>query len=306
MQWGWTASEKQSRAVMDAFIEAGGNFVDTADIYSKWARNNRGGVSEEIIGRWMRDRGNRGEMVVATKVRAQMWPGPDGEGLGRQHIIAAVEGSLRRLQTDYIDLYQSHSFDAAVPIEETMSAFDDLVRAGKVRAVGASNYPAWRLAQALATSETHGWARYDTVQPHYNLVKRGEFERELRPLCEHSEVAVLPYSPLASGFLTGKYGRGVALPRSARASGVARRYFEDDVAWRTLGSADEIAKAHGKSVGQVAIAWLLCQPVITAPIIGANSADQLKESLGAIDLRLSATEVKRLNNASGGSYSWND
>ncbi len=291
---------------MDAFMEAGGNFVDTADIYSKWARNNRGGVSEEIIGRWMRDRGNRGEMVVATKVRGQMWPGPDGEGLGRQHIIAAVEGSLRRLQTDYIDLYQSHSFDAAVTIEETMGAFDDLVRAGKVRAVGASNYPAWRLAQALAASETHGWARYDTVQPHYNLVKRGEFERELKPLCEHAQMAVLPYSPLASGFLTGKYRRGVALPRSARASGVARRYFEDDVAWRTLSSADEIAKAHGKSVSQVAIAWLLCQPVITAPIIGANNADQLRESLGAIDLRLSTLEMERLNNASGGSYSWND
>jgi aryl-alcohol dehydrogenase-like predicted oxidoreductase len=291
---------------MDAFAEAGGNFLDTADVYSRWARNNPGGVAEEIIGGWMKERGNRGAMVIATKVAGLMWPGPDGEGLGRGHIAEAVEGSLRRLQTDYIDIYQAHSFDAATPIEETMRAFDDLVRAGKVRYVGASNYPAWRLARALAASEVNGWARYDVLQPHYNLVKRGEFERELKPLCEDAQIGVIPYSPLAAGFLTGKYQPDAAVPRSARASGVQRRYFDDPMAWSTLAIAEEIARAHGVPVSQVAIAWLLAQPGITAPIIGANNTTQLTESLGALDLHLSVAEMRRLSNASGGSYSWND
>jgi aryl-alcohol dehydrogenase-like predicted oxidoreductase len=192
---------------MDAFFEAGGNFIDTADVYSVWARNNPGGVSEEIIGRWMKERGNRDQMVIATKVRGRMWKGADGEGLGRAHITRAVEDSLRRLQTDRIDLYQSHSSDEKVPIEETMETFDGLVSAGKVRYVGASNYSAWRFARALWTSDLRELAHYESLQPNYSLVKRGEFERELRPLCEEMGIGVIPYSPLAAGFLTGKYRR---------------------------------------------------------------------------------------------------
>jgi aryl-alcohol dehydrogenase-like predicted oxidoreductase len=306
MQWGWTAGEDTAREVMDAFLEAGGNFLDTADVYSRWAPNNPGGVSEEIIGRWLHERRNRRQLVVASKVRGRMWDGPNGEGLGRKHIMEAVEGSLRRLQTDYIDLYQSHSYDATVPIDETMEAFDRLMQQGKVLYLGASNCPAWELGRALAASERCGWARYDALQPHYNLVHRGEFERELRPLCEAEGLGVVPYSPLAGGFLSGKYRRGQALPESERAGGVQSRYYENLQAWETLRVADEIGEAHGKTVLQVALAWLISQPVITAPIVGANSVEQLQNSLGAVDLQLSPDEMEQLERASGGAYLWND
>lgn len=306
MQWGWTATEEQARQVMDAFVEAGGNFLDTADVYSRWAPNNPGGVSEEIIGRWMKDRGNRRQMVVATKVRGPMWAGTNGEGLSRKHIMVAVEDSLRRLQTDHVDLYQSHSFDAEVPIDETMRTYDDLVRQGKVLYVGASNYPAWRLSQAVGVSEARGWARYETLQPHYNLVHRSEFERELAPLCEHLGIGVIPYSPLASGFLTGKYARGEALPRSDRAGSVQSRYFDDDRAWDALVAARDLARAHSATVAQIALAWLLHHRGVTAPIIGANNVEQLRDSLGAVDVRLSREELERLDVASGGTFNWND
>jgi aryl-alcohol dehydrogenase-like predicted oxidoreductase len=306
MQWGWTATEKRAREVMDAFAEAGGNFIDTADVYSVWARNNPGGVSEEIIGRWMKDRGNRDRIIVATKVKGRMWKGADGEGLGRAHITQAVEHSLRRLQTDYIDLYQSHSFDEHVPIEETMDAFDVLVRAGKVRHVGASNYPAWRLALAVRGSDSRGQPRYESLQPNYSLVKRSEFERELRPLCETLELGVIPYSPLGAGFLTGKYRRGEGLPRSARATSVSNRYFDDERAWQTLDTVSTIASSRGATPAQVALAWLLAQPSITAPIVGANSVAQLSELLGSVEIELTRSELKRLEGASGGSFQWND
>jgi len=198
MQWGWTAGEEEGRAVMDAFMATGGNFLDTADVYSRWAKNNPVGISEQIIGRWMKDRGNRRQIVLATKVYGEMWAGPTGEGLSRKHIVETVEDSLRRLQTDYIDLYQAHAFDANVPIEETICAFNDLVRQGKGLYVGTSNYPAWRLAEALTVSAVNGWASYDCLQPHYNLVHRSEFECELKPLCEQHGVGVIPYSPLAA------------------------------------------------------------------------------------------------------------
>lgn len=300
MQWGWTASEATGRAVMDAFVKAGGNFLDTADIYSRWARDNPGGVAEEIIGRWMKDRDNRRLLVLATKVRGGMWEGPNGAGLARKHIMEAVEGSLHRLRTDYIDLYQAHSFDAEVPIEETLRAFDDLVRQGKVLYIGASNYPAWRLARALSASRANGWARYDCLQPHYNLVHRGEFERELKPLCEEEGIGVIPYSPLAAGFLTGKYRRAEELPASGRAQDVRDRYYGIESAWSALEAAEEIATAHGKRVSQVALSWLLSQPVVTAPIIGANTVEQLEESLGAVGFRLRSEEMEQLDQASGG------
>jgi aryl-alcohol dehydrogenase-like predicted oxidoreductase len=305
MQWGWTASENQARIVMDAFVEAGGNFLDTADVYSVWSRAG-GGASEEVIGRWMKDRGNRSDIVVGTKVKGRMWKGPDGEGLSRAHITRAVEDSLRRLQTDYIDLYQSHSYDERTPIEETIAAFDDLVRAGKVRHVGASNYPAWRLALAVGTSATTGLAAYATLQPNYSLVKRTEFERELRPLCAEMGIGVIPYSPLAAGFLTGKYRKGEQFPRSARATSVANRYGEDERAWQTLETVIGIASSRGATPAQVALAWLLAQPTITAPIVGANNVAQLQELLGCVGLRLTRPEIAQLTASSGGSFAWND
>ena len=224
-----------------------------------------------------------------------MWDGPNGEGLSRAHLVRACEDSLRRLDTDYIDLYQTHWFDAETPIEETLRALDDLVRAGKVRYAGCSNIPAWRLMKALWTSDKLNLARYDALQPHYNLAHRAEFERELLPLCEAESIGVIPYSPLAGGFLTGKYRReSEILPASARADGIRKRYANEH-GFAIVEKADEIGKARGLTVAQVALAWLLTQPVITAPIVGANSVEQLRESLGAAGVRLTADEMDALN-----------
>jgi aryl-alcohol dehydrogenase-like predicted oxidoreductase len=301
MQFGWTADGSASFEVLDAFAEQGGNFVDSADVYSKWAANNPGGVSEEIIGRWMQARGNRHMVVLATKARGRMWAGPNGEGLSRVHLTRACDESLRRLQTDYIDLYQTHSFDAETPIEETLDALDDLVRAGKVRYIGCSNYPAWRLALALGVSERLHLARYDSLQPHYNLAHRAEFERELEDLCVDQRLGVIPYSPLAGGFLTGKYRRGAAVPDSARASVVQQRYFNER-GWAIIDALESIAQQHNAQIAQIALAWLLARPGITAPIIGANTRDQLATSLGAIELKLSHEQIEQLDRASA----WHD
>ncbi len=228
MQFGWTADKGQSHAILTAAYEAGVNFIDTADIYSRWVEGNPGGVSETIIGEWIKaQKIPRDRLVIATKVRGEMGEGPNDQGLSRAHIFSAVEASLRRLDTDYIDLYQSHWYDDETPIEETLSAFDDLVRQGKVRYIGCSNYPAWRLMQALWVSDSHGLARYDSLQPHYNLVHRPEYERELAAICRTYGLGVIPYSPLAGGFLTGKYRRDSPLPESERARGVQHRHFSD-------------------------------------------------------------------------------
>ncbi|MEX2045428.1 MAG: aldo/keto reductase, partial [Opitutus sp.] len=211
MQFGWTTDETHSLAVMDAFVAAGGNFIDTADIYTTWGPRGlaAGGESEEIIGRWMHARGNRDRIVLATKVRGKMWEGPDGEGLSRARVIRCCEDSLRRLRTDHIDLYQCHWVDLDTPIDETLSALDGLVRAGKVRYIGASNFPAWRLMEALWHSDRRGWAPFISYQPEYSLMERAGFEIEAMPLCKHHDLGVIPYSPVAGGFLTGKYRRGV-------------------------------------------------------------------------------------------------
>lgn len=300
MQWGWTADEETSQAVMDAFIEAGGNFIDTADVYSNWAPNNPGGVSEEIIGRWMKARNNRDQVVVATKARGRMWEGPNGEGLSRVHLIKACEDSLRRLQTDYIDLYQTHWYDEETPIEETMETLDMLVRQGKVRYVGCSNYPAWRLMEALWASDKRNLVRYDSIQPHYNLAHRAEFERETREVCVTYGIGVIPYSPLAGGFLTGKYSRESEIA-SARAEGIKRRYFNER-GWRILDAVIAVAKENGSTPTAVALAWLLAQPGMTAPIIGANSVEQLQASLAASGLQLTTAQIDALSAAS----SWQD
>ena len=297
MQFGWTTDEESSFQVMDAFVEAGGNLIDSADIYSRWVEGNPGGVSEEIIGRWMKTRRNRQDVVIATKVRGRMWEGANGEGLSRAHIMRAVDDSLHRLGTDYIDLYQTHWFDENTPIAETMRALDDLVRAGKVRYVGCSNYPAWRLAEALWTSDKHNLVSYISLQPHYNLMNRGEFEREMADLVKKHRIGVINYSPLGGGFLTGKYRRGEPLPVSDRAEGIRERYYNERN-FDLLDKMKEIGQAHGKAILQVALAWLLTNSLVTSPVVGANSVEQLQASLGAVGFRLGDEEMDALNELS--------
>jgi aryl-alcohol dehydrogenase-like predicted oxidoreductase len=293
MQFGWTADEGNSFAVMDAFVDAGGNFIDTADIYSTWAPGNPGGVAEEIIGRWTKSRRNRDSLVIATKLRGKMWDGPDGEGLSRAHIERAIEDSLRRLQIETIDLYQCHWADENVPIEETLTVFGELFSAGKARHVGASNYTPEQLDEAMRTTGD-GTATFATLQPHYNLVHRSEYEGALEGVCRKHGLGVIPYSPLAGGFLSGKYRRGEPLPDSQRAGGV-RKYVNDD-GFAVLDAVDEIAQARGTAIPAVAVAWLLAKGTI--PIIGANTVAQLEEILPAADLVLTAEEVRKLDRAS--------
>jgi aryl-alcohol dehydrogenase-like predicted oxidoreductase len=298
MQFGWTADEAASFDVMDAYIDAGGNFIDTADIYSSWASGNPGGVSEEMIGRWMKARGNRDRLVLATKVRGPMWKGADAEGLSRAHIARAVEDSLRRLQVETIDLYQCHWPDEKTPIEQTLAVFGELIASGKVRHAGVSNYTAPQLADALRVADERKLPRFVCLQPHYNLVKRSEFEAELKAMCERERIGVIPYSPLAGGFLTGKYRRGQALPRSQRA-GRAREYM-NDTGMAVIDALDAIAAAHKTTLAATALAWHLANPVITAPIIGANNREQLADLLPASELQLSSDEIATLDNASAG------
>jgi len=298
MQFGWTAGEALSYPILTAAYEAGINFIDTADIYSRWAEGNPGGVSETIIGTWMQKTNlRRDQIVIATKVRGQMGPGPNDQGLSRAHIFDAVEASLRRLGTDYIDLYQTHWYDADTPIAETLTALTDLVRQGKVRYIGASNIPAWRLVRSLWTSDKLGLTRYDSLQPHYNLLSREEFERELAEVCQTYGIGVIPYSPLAGGFLTGKYQPDQPLPESARADGNKNRYFNEH-GWSILAAVEKIAVEREKSVSQIALAWQLSNPVITSPIIGPRTLEQLTDNLGAAGLRLTTAELDQLNLAS--------
>ena len=296
MNFGWTADDETSFAVMDAFAEAGGNFIDTADIYNRWVEGHIGGESEGVIGRWLQARGNRSQMIIVTKVRGQMGPGPNDQGLSRRHIFDACDASLRRLQSDTIDLYQTHYFDADVPIDETLEALDRLVQQGKVRYVGCSNYPAWRLMEALWTSDKCGLARYNSIQPHYNLVNRAEFERELAEVCLANGIGIIPYSPLGGGFLTGKYSRDRDTD-SVRAEGVRQRYF-NDAGWKVLDAVRAVAVELDTTPLAVSLAWLLAQPGMTAPIVGANTVEQLQGSLAALDVDLTAAQMETLNNAS--------
>ena len=296
MNFGWTADDETSFAVMDAFAEAGGNFIDTADIYNRWVEGHIGGESEGVIGRWLQARGNRSQMIIATKVRGQMGPGPNDQGLSRRHIFDACDASLRRLQSDTIDLYQTHYFDADVPIDETLEALDRLVQQGKVRYVGCSNYPAWRLMEALWTSDKCGLARYNSIQPHYNLVNRAEFERELAEVCLANGIGIIPYSPLAGGFLTGKYSRDRDTD-SVRAESVRQRYF-NDAGWKVLDAVRAVAVELDTTPLAVSLAWLLAQPGMTAPIVGANTVEQLQGSVAALDVDLTAAQMETLNNAS--------
>jgi len=297
MQFGWTADESQSYRILSEAYEAGVNFLDTADVYSRWVEGNPGGVAESIIGKWMDNyKIPRHQVVIATKVRSRVGEGPNDEGLSRAHIFDAVEASLRRLKTDYIDLYQAHWYDEHTPIEETLRSFDDLISQGKVRYIGCSNYPAWRLTEALWTSEHYRLSRYASLQPHYSLVHRAEFERELADVCRTYGLAVIPYSPLAAGFLTGKYRQGETV-ESARLRGASRHFNERN--WALLQHIEGIGKGRGRaSISQIALAWLLTDPLITSPIIGPRTLEQLKDNLGAAGLRLSQEEKQTLDEAS--------
>jgi aryl-alcohol dehydrogenase-like predicted oxidoreductase len=293
MQFGWSADESQSHKILSAAYDAGINFIDTADIYSTWVAGNPGGVSESIIGSWMKKNDiPREKLLIATKVRGKMGEGPNAEGLSRGHIFAAVEGSLRRLGTDYIDLYQAHWFDADTPIKETLLAFADLIQQGKVRYIGCSNYPAWRLTEAILTAKHLSVPGYVSLQPHYNLVHRDEFERELAELCRNYGIGVVPYSPLAGGFLTGKYRPGGKID-SVRSTGV-RGYFNDRN-WRLLSKLEDIANSKGDvTISQISIAWLLANKQISSAIIGPRTLNQLSDNLGTVGLSISEDEIDDL------------
>ncbi len=285
--FGWTIDEATSFQVLDAYLDLGGNFIDTADVYSAWAPGHTGGESETIVGNWMKARGNRTKVVVATKVGSKM-PAQDGlgEGLSRAWIMQAVEDSLKRLQTDVIDLYQSHIDDANTPLEETLRTYDDLIRQGKARVIGSSNYTGARTQEANDISAQHHLARYECTQPFYNFVKREDYERDLEPVLLANQIGCIPYSSLASGFLSGKYRAGQAMPNTPRASGVQSRYM-NDAGWAALAQMEKIAETHYCTVGQAALAWLMHRPSITAPIASATSVAQLKELMGALDVKLS-------------------
>jgi aryl-alcohol dehydrogenase-like predicted oxidoreductase len=293
--FGWTADEPTSFALLDAFVGAGFNLVDTADVYSRWAPGHTGGESERVIGRWLAARpGLRRRVLVATKVGKPMGEEGSGRmGLSRRWIRQAVHDSLQRLGTDVIDLYQSHDDDAATPLEETMAAFDELVREGKVRAVGASNHTAQRLAQALAVSAREGLVRYETLQPHYNLVERRVYEAELEPLCRAEGLGVINFFGLARGFLTGKYRSEADLAQSVRGAGV--KGYLNPRGFAILATLDELAAAHRATPAQVALAWQMARPGITAPIASATSVAQLQELMGAAALVLGAADIAALD-----------
>lgn len=293
MQFKWTTDEAASYAVLDAFWEAGGNFIDTADVYSRWAPGLQGGEAETVIGEWMQRKGNRPDVVLATKVRGRMWEGPNGEGLSRVHILRAVEDSLRRLQTDYIDLYQTHSPDLNTPIDETLRALDDLVRHGKVRYIGCSNYNGWQLMEAVLQARHAGLSEYISIQPHWSLVERENFEKNVLPVVKKFGIGIIPYSPLGRGFLTGKYRRGQPLPESKRMGSV--QALLTDKNFDLLDKLEELGRARGKTPGQMALGWMLTQECMAAPIIGANTPEQLADSLGAVGLKLTTDEMNVLN-----------
>jgi aryl-alcohol dehydrogenase-like predicted oxidoreductase len=294
--FGWTADEAASHSLLDAFIDAGFDLVDTADVYSRWAKGHSGGESESVIGRWLKKRPSRRDRIVlATKVGADM--GEGRSGLSRSYIRRAVEDSLRRLGTDRIDLYQSHYDDPKTPLEETLATYAELIGQGKVRAIGASNFTAARLAEALDTSARLGLPRYESLQPLYNLCDRADYEAELEPLVRAQGLGVIGYFSLARGFLTGKYRSEADLAQSPRGAGVKSAYFNER-GWSILAALDEVAAAHGATPSQVALAWVMARPGVTAPIASATSVRQFEELARAASLALDAASLARLDAAS--------
>jgi aryl-alcohol dehydrogenase-like predicted oxidoreductase len=292
--FGWTVDEPTSFTILDAFVAAGFDLIDTADVYSRWVPGNQGGESETIIGKWMKERGNRQTVVIATKVGSEMGLGL--RGLSRVHILRAVEGSLRRLRTDHIDLYQSHQDDPAVPIQETLGAYEQLIKDGKVRIIGASNFTSKRLTRSLAISKEKVLPRYESLQPLYNLYDRAEFERTLAPLCQEQGIGVISYYGLASGFLTGKYRSVEDLSKSVRGQRV--KTYLTERGFRILAALDEVAARYDAAPASIALAWVMAQPGITAPIASATSVEQLKALVKAAELNLDRQALELLDKAS--------
>lgn len=292
--FGWTLNESESFRILDAFLDAGFNFIDTADTYSKWAEGNQGGESETILGNWFRQRGRRDDVILATKLGGDM--GAGRKGLKAGYVKEAVEASLKRLKTDYIDLYQTHYDDPETPVEETMEALNRLIDEGKVRYIGASNYTAERIAQSNEFARQHGMQGYISLQPLYNLHDRQQLEESYLPLVEQEKLAVISYYALASGFLSGKYRSKEDLGKSVR--GQKAIQYLDDRGHRILAALDEVAAAHQVAPAQVAIAWQLHKPFITAPIVSATTEKQLAELAGAASLELSPEQVALLDQAS--------
>jgi aryl-alcohol dehydrogenase-like predicted oxidoreductase len=292
--FGWTIDEQTSFNILDAFVDKGLDFIDTADVYSKWAPGNKGGESETIIGNWIKKSGKRDKIILATKVGKPM--AEDKKGLSKDYIIKAVEASLKRLQTDYIDLYQSHDDDRETPLLETLETFTDLIKQGKVRAIGASNYSSNRLREALQVSKDNGLARYECLQPEYNLYEREHYETALEPACLENNVGVINYYSLASGFLTGKYRSEADLSKSARGSGVKK--YLNHRGFKILNTLDEVAAQYNTKPATIALAWVLARLGITAPIASATSIKQLEEIAHALDINLNDDAINLLNHAS--------
>ena len=285
-RWPWALNEEQSRPFIQKALELGINFFDTADVYTA-------GASEEVVGRALRDFASREEVVIATKVHGPMGPGPNDKGLSRKHIMSAIDASLKRLGTDYVDLYQIHRWDYETPLEETLEALHDVVKAGKARYIGASSMFAWQFAQALYTADLHNWTRFVSMQPQYNLVYREE-EREMLPLCQDQKIAVIPWSPLARGLLTGKRTKGGEETERARTDAFGKSLYTRDDDFHISNLVNEIAEERGIPNAQVALAWLFSKPIITAPIIGASKPGHLEDAVGALTVKLTEEEIKRL------------
>jgi aryl-alcohol dehydrogenase-like predicted oxidoreductase len=291
--FGWTIDEPTAFKLLDALVDNGINFIDTADVYSRWAHGGVGGQSETIIGNWLKKSGKRDKVIIATKAGMEM--APDKKGLSRTYITKAVEDSLKRLQTEYIDLYQAHEDDIHTPLQETLETFTDLIKQGKVRAIGASNYNGNRLEQALNISKEHNLASYQTLQPLYNLYDRHDFETDMQPVCLENNISVINYYSLASGFLTGKYRTEDDLAKTKRASN--KKYFNER-GFKILEVLDKVAARCNANPAQVSIAWLLSRPTVAAPIASATSMEQLGDLLKAVELKLSAEDIKVLDDAS--------
>jgi len=292
--FGWTVDQARGSELLDRFVNAGFNMIDTADVYSNWIPGNHGGESESIIGNWLKQSGKRDRVLIATKSGLDM--GNGRKGLSRKHILRSADESLARLQTDYIDLYQSHTEDTETPLEETLEAYADLIKAGKVRAIGASNFKADTLRAALEISREKSLPRYESLQPFYNLYDRAQFEGELEAVCRESQLGVIPYFSLASGFLTGKYRSEQDTVSRSRGSRVQK--YLNPRGLRILDALDEIANQYNATPAQISLAWLLAKPVITAPIASATSVEQLDELLNSTRLKLDAAAVQKLEEAS--------
>ncbi|NPE06778.1 MAG: aldo/keto reductase [Asgard group archaeon] len=293
---GWRINEQASHEVLDKAVELGVNAIDTANIYGKWGEDGYPGRSEDIIGNWLKKSEIREDIVLATKLFGEMSENVNDRGLSRKHIHKALKGSMKRLQTDFVDIYFTHTFDAETPVEETMRAFTALIEQGKIHYIGASNHPAWRIMEALWVSDKYGLERYEVLQPVYNIAKRHTYEQDLVPLVEKYKLGVTSYSPLGTGFLTGRYGKDM-LPETPRVDGVKRRYFKDRN-FEILKTLKKIAKEKDATMAQIAISWVVHQESVTAPILGANTIEQLEENVGALEIKLKKDDLQQLDEAS--------